>query len=67
MLKQQVRVGESNPSIVVFQAVVKTINGDIVVGLMAVKFTQHFFLELNHLNLLDAEGVPKALPVVLHK
>ena len=67
LLKQHVHVADSNPSIMVFQTVVKTINGDIVLGLMAVQFTQHFVLEINHLNILDAEGVLKAIPVVLHK
>ncbi len=64
-LQQRIRVVETDPSITVYSAVVEVVNGAFHIGLAAVRVTQSFVLAPNILNLLVAESVIKALPVVL--
>ncbi len=63
--QQRIRVVETNPNITVRSAIVEAINGALHIGLAAVRVTQSLVLAPNILNLLVAESVIKALPVVL--
>ncbi len=64
-LQQQIRVMETDPSIMVRSVVVEAVNGALHIGLAAVQVTQSLVLAPNILNLLVAESVIKALPVAL--
>ena len=64
-LQQRVRVVQSIPSIPVRGALVKYVNGDLHIRLVAVQVTQGLVMSPDILNLLDAEGVVKMLPVEL--
>ena len=64
-LQQQVRVVQSVPSILVRGALVKAVNGSLHIRLATVQVTQGLMLAPDILNLLDAEGVVKTLPVAL--
>ena len=64
-LQQQVRVFQSVPSIPVRGALVKSVNRDLHIRLVAVQVTQVLVLSPDILNLLDAEGVVKMLQVAL--
>ena len=50
-----------------YATIFKTINGALYIGLAVVQVKQRFVLVLNHLNLLDDEGVIETLPVALQK
>ena len=64
-LQKQVRVVKSVLSIPVSGALSNLPNGYLHIRLTAVQVTQGLVLAPNILNLLDAEGVVKTLPVVL--
>ena len=64
-LQQQVRVVQSVPSILVRGALVKAVNGSLHIRLAAVQVTQGLVLAPNIINLLNAEGVVKRLPLAL--
>ena len=60
-----VTVVEFVPSIPVQGALVKAINISLNIRLAAVQVSQGLMLVLDIINLLDAEGVVKTLPVTL--
>ena len=64
-LQQRVCVVQSVPIILVSSALVKDLNGYLHIRLAAVQVTQGLVLEPDILNLLDAEGEFKTLPVAL--
>ena len=64
-LQQQVRVVKSVPIIPVRGALFKAVNGSLHIRLAAVQVTKGLVLAPDILNLLDAEGVVKTLPVPL--
>ena len=64
-LQQRVRVVKSVPRILVRGALVKAVNGYLHIMLAALQVTQGLVLAPDILNLLDAEGVVKTLPVAL--
>ena len=64
-LQRRVRVVQSNSSISVRGALIKAVNGSLHIRLVAVQVTQGLVLAPDILNILDAEGVVKTLPVVL--
>jgi hypothetical protein len=63
-LQQRIRVLETDPSITIRSAVVKSVNGALHIGLAVVRVVQSLVLAPNSLNLVAA-GVIKALPVAL--
>ena len=64
-LQKRVHVVESVPSIPVRSTLVKAVNGDLHIRFTAVQVAQGLVLAPDILNLLDAEGVFKTLPVAL--
>ena len=64
-LQQQVRVVESVPSIPVYGAVVRAVNGALQFIFVAVHIAQGLVLAPDTLNLLDVEGLVETLPVAL--
>ena len=64
-LQQWVRVVQSVPILPVRGALVKSVNGCLHIRLAALQVTQGLVLAPDILNLLDAEGVVKTLPVAL--
>jgi hypothetical protein len=64
-LQQRIHVLETDPSIKIRSAVVEAVDGALHIGLAVVRVVQSLVLALNSPNLLVAEGLIKALPVVL--